>query len=824
MAGWTAASSTPASLAPLAAVAVASRAVDPETGTGDFRARAFAAWPDRLRGWLPTIVGVWAAGVGLLSLRLFAGWRAIRRLRGAAREIDDPVWIGRFADLRGRLGVSRAVRLLSSASATVPFVVGWLRPVVLVPAGLLTGLTPSELEAIFAHELAHIRRHDFLVNLLQNVVETLLFYHPAVWWMSSQIRKEREHCCDDVAAAVCGGALGYAKALVALEQLRPATGLVVAVSGGSLLERIRRLAGASASGAHRSAWPLPALGLFLGAAIALVAAGESSQGQQKEEHRLPTTFTGGEIIARVGPEVILASDVLPDANRQLQKVLERNVEPPPAGEIERLRKLYVSKFLERVIETKLVIVEARRSLPEEAWGKIEKQFNEQFDKEYLKKMLDSEECRSRTELDRKLRKAGSSLEALRRQAFENSFAQHWMEEKVKVGREVTDERVRDYYQSHDDLAAVPFADVEAFIRKLIHDGRLGARRLRYRANLRTKIPVWNIFEPAAGEFDAESTAEPGGQREAGAALPAEDGTAKPAVGTEPAIGDAPEAKSARTREKTPTDEANAEADERLRIVQSLERGQETLRQLTDRFDSAGIMVSVVDAETKQPIPRFRVLAGSKDDALFENVKKRHPGVRYNWLPGTLREGEKGAIVWPADRNERGMMALRVEADGYQPQTSDWFAAAQRPARLDFALVADAGIVGRVLQPDGKPAKRATLAITIAKTIVPVANGQMFGGEEVRWWPWGRAKTDAEGNFRLPTETDPGAAVVIVHESGTVDMSLADLRNQPQITLKPWGRIVGQVLWKDRVGADEPVGAMTSRSSRPTHFRIRHYTH
>ena len=93
----------------------------------------------------------------------------------------------------------------------VPTVIGWLRPVVLMPASALSGMGPQQLEAILAHELAHIRRHDYLVNLLQTVVETLLFYHPAVWWLSGRIRVERENCCDDLAVSLCGDPYAYAE-------------------------------------------------------------------------------------------------------------------------------------------------------------------------------------------------------------------------------------------------------------------------------------------------------------------------------------------------------------------------------------------------------------------------------------------------------------------------------------------------------------------------------------------------------------------------------------------------------------------------------------
>jgi len=124
----------------------------------------------------------------------------------------------------------------------VPTVIGWLRPVILLPASALTGLSAEQLEALLAHELAHIRRYDYLINLLQTTIETLFFYHPAVWWVSAQVRQEREHCCDDLPVAACGDVLTYARALTALEQLRGSEPqLAVAASGGSLLVRIQRL-------------------------------------------------------------------------------------------------------------------------------------------------------------------------------------------------------------------------------------------------------------------------------------------------------------------------------------------------------------------------------------------------------------------------------------------------------------------------------------------------------------------------------------------------------------------------------------------------------
>jgi beta-lactamase regulating signal transducer with metallopeptidase domain len=125
---------------------------------------------------------------------------------------------------------------------------GWIRPVVLMPVSAFTGLTPQQIEIILAHELAHIRRHDYIVNLGQIMVEILLFYHPAVWWVSDKIRQEREYCCDDVAVSLCGDRLQYARALANLESMR-VTGqmLFPAATGGALLARIQRLVGEKSS-------------------------------------------------------------------------------------------------------------------------------------------------------------------------------------------------------------------------------------------------------------------------------------------------------------------------------------------------------------------------------------------------------------------------------------------------------------------------------------------------------------------------------------------------------------------------------------------------
>lgn len=193
---------------------------------------------------LPWPTLAWLIGVLVLSLRLLGGTIYLRRIKSRETRPVEKKWKEKLGLLAGRLQVTKPVRLLESSIARVPMAIGWLRPVILLPTSALTGLTPQQLEAILAHELAHIRRHDYLVNLFQSTVETLLFYHPAVWWVSRRIRIEREYCCDDLAVAVCGDPLLYARALTRVERFRQSTPqLAVAANGGLLMSRIHRLVG-----------------------------------------------------------------------------------------------------------------------------------------------------------------------------------------------------------------------------------------------------------------------------------------------------------------------------------------------------------------------------------------------------------------------------------------------------------------------------------------------------------------------------------------------------------------------------------------------------
>jgi beta-lactamase regulating signal transducer with metallopeptidase domain len=179
---------------------------------------------------LSGVVVLWLLGVLAFSIRLLGGWRFTARLRSTSHPAP--------AEWQRTLEVS----LLISSLVDVPTVIGWLRPAILVPVEFFTGLSVEHITALLAHEIAHIRRHDYLASILQSIAEAVLFYHPGVWWISEQIRAERELCCDDLAVAATGDVLAYARALAELESRQPShPQAVLAANGGSLVNRIRRL-------------------------------------------------------------------------------------------------------------------------------------------------------------------------------------------------------------------------------------------------------------------------------------------------------------------------------------------------------------------------------------------------------------------------------------------------------------------------------------------------------------------------------------------------------------------------------------------------------
>lgn len=283
---------TPAENAPLKIVTVAA-ALLPLNAPLDWIAVA--------RAWM---LPVWACGVLLLSIRMLWGCAKVASLKRRGEAADSAV-LAIVDRVARRIRVTRPVRVLMSSLdnglSGGPCVLGWARPVLLLPAATLLGLSAEQLEAVLAHELAHIRRYDTLVNLFQVGVETLLFYHPAVWWLGARVRVEREHRCDDAAVALCGSPVTYAHALTRMAESKSAPQLAMAANRSPLVERIARLLGAnnkaeSLRGANLSAGVL-CLSAALLAGSALVGSVHQVQAQTPDPARAAETdamVTGGE--------------------------------------------------------------------------------------------------------------------------------------------------------------------------------------------------------------------------------------------------------------------------------------------------------------------------------------------------------------------------------------------------------------------------------------------------------------------------------------------------------------------------------------------------
>ena len=191
--------------------------------------------------YLAWVVWLWLAGVAFMGTRALWGWRQAGKLRSVQTQSVHP-WQALLSALQHKMQIQRAIQLLESARVQAPLVIGWLKPAILIPPSAVCRLDWRQAEMILAHELAHIRRHDYLLNILQVLIETLLFYHPLVHWISRDARNEREFCCDDAAMHTCGDRLGYLKALAELEQHRLHVSAALAASGGALLNRAYRLA------------------------------------------------------------------------------------------------------------------------------------------------------------------------------------------------------------------------------------------------------------------------------------------------------------------------------------------------------------------------------------------------------------------------------------------------------------------------------------------------------------------------------------------------------------------------------------------------------
>jgi beta-lactamase regulating signal transducer with metallopeptidase domain len=438
---------------------------------------------ERLAPFLPGLTLCWIAGVAVSQARLGLHIWLAHHLKRHGISPVPPAWEHVVGELRERLGVRRSVRILESSLARVPTLIGYLEPVILMPTSAWLGLTSAQLRAIIAHELAHVRRHDYLVNLVQAVFESLFFYHPAVWWLSARLRVEREYCCDDIAVGLGGGRLCYAQALSSLEELRDAAALdgsaqpptALASTGGSLMNRIRRLAGVPLAPSR------PAGGWLVSAALtlAVLAAGSTmsvalTPGEQEhdgerahKEHREREQLHWG--LERVNLVAILEEH---DENRaeiirtlretgmtndQLLHVLEvlgAEKDVFEAVHVEARRQAFVGRYMERahdrirmgLLEGAITEADAHRAMALaefEAHAHLENRLTDQD----WKKMMEEKMAGARAEIE-------AALES-------GHFTPEQAEEALQRARKKIGNSLEQWYGQHvREIARKQFAESE----------------------------------------------------------------------------------------------------------------------------------------------------------------------------------------------------------------------------------------------------------------------------------------------------------------------------------------------------------------------------
>jgi beta-lactamase regulating signal transducer with metallopeptidase domain len=278
----------------------------------------------------------WLAGVFVFALRIAFGLLVIEHLRRRNLIALPDVLIDRFHALQRRLGISRHIRYAECHSLSVPAVVGFFRPIVLLPMRALTGLSPEQLEAVIAHELGHIKRFDVAVNFFQVIAESLFFFHPAVWWLNKRIRADREDCCDDVAIATCGGTLGYARALATMESWRGVPSFAMAVTGSPVAARVARLLGVRTNNpAGRTAGMVTAslvlaTALIAGAVSLGVAPPALAQASESSLEQLVTLADSAATGQQVSPEPIVSPDPVERPEPIVSPEPVATAEAPPA--------------------------------------------------------------------------------------------------------------------------------------------------------------------------------------------------------------------------------------------------------------------------------------------------------------------------------------------------------------------------------------------------------------------------------------------------------------------------------------------------------------
>lgn len=406
--------------APPAIPAAVEPASVPETVTVTVKPTVIAAEPvtsrplktivaEKIEAVLPACVLVWLVGVAALSLWYLGGWCQLQKLRRIGTRTVSQAVAAKASDLAARLGIRRGVQIVESALVQVPTVIGALKPIVLLPATALTGLDEVQLSALIAHELAHVKRCDYLINILQTIVEILGFYHPALWWISRQIRIERENCCDDMAVALLQSKKDYAGALFTMETIRAKQlELAVAANGGHLTNRITRLVEKEIK--HpKPGWIPSTIAILLSAALFITAA--IAMNNETEQKKAPTKQELKALFAEV-EQALISRDVQQidnclyfenESNRQRALELIQQEPYEESGLFESVHIVEIQPQSDGSYEVCYLIAPSKNCYPPRSWTVVSHNgryklelFDEAFfDTQYASKTMSSDEISQR---------------------------------------------------------------------------------------------------------------------------------------------------------------------------------------------------------------------------------------------------------------------------------------------------------------------------------------------------------------------------------------------------------------------------------------------
>ena len=301
------------------------RSVPVPTAPSSFSADVLSSLQTWLEDHAEPVGWAWLLCASLLWLRLLGGWWLVRRLKHRGVSTPGQVFTKLCSHWAGRLGIRSRVGLLESAYVTEPLTLGFWKPVVLFPLGLLARLSPDQVEALLLHELAHIRRHDYLVNLFQLVLEVCFFYHPLFWLLSREARARREYCCDDVVLRYTSNPLLYAKTLTDLQLSLIHTPNQFTMNATGITARILRIAGITPQRSLRSNWPTF---LLLPLFFLLCSWWSAAQTAPRKEAATPASLSEPQHVTAASRPPAVPEDGLPPRR---QDAADGKQIPPPPG-------------------------------------------------------------------------------------------------------------------------------------------------------------------------------------------------------------------------------------------------------------------------------------------------------------------------------------------------------------------------------------------------------------------------------------------------------------------------------------------------------------